>query len=145
MSRRVLFLCTGNYYRSRFAEAVFNHHTEGGTNGWTAFSRGLAIHMAEGDLAKECIEGLAARSIHRGHTAPGRQRLCREDLDEADVVVALHEPEHRPMLIEQFPDCLDRVIFWRIPDVNELHHSAALWDIESRVIELLATLPDSQE
>ena len=26
--RTVLFLCTGNYYRSRFAEELFNHHAE---------------------------------------------------------------------------------------------------------------------
>ena len=25
-TRTVLFLCTGNFYRSRHAEAVFNHH-----------------------------------------------------------------------------------------------------------------------
>lgn len=24
--RRVLFLCSGNYYRSRFCEEHFNHH-----------------------------------------------------------------------------------------------------------------------
>ncbi|MGM4967020.1 hypothetical protein AB7714_26215 [Tardiphaga sp. 1201_B9_N1_1] len=25
MARTVLFLCTGNYYRSRYAEELFNH------------------------------------------------------------------------------------------------------------------------
>jgi len=25
MERTVLFLCTGNYYRSRFADELFNH------------------------------------------------------------------------------------------------------------------------
>ena len=28
MIKRVLFLCTGNYYRSRFAEIFFNWHAE---------------------------------------------------------------------------------------------------------------------
>ena len=41
--KTVLFLCTGNYYRSRFAEELFNH--EAGRAGlyWTAQSRGFAL------------------------------------------------------------------------------------------------------
>ena len=30
MSRSVLFLCTGNYYRSRFAEELFNERRQSG-------------------------------------------------------------------------------------------------------------------
>ncbi|MBN2191381.1 MAG: hypothetical protein JW751_01075 [Polyangiaceae bacterium] len=39
---QVLFLCTGNYYRSRFAEAVFSHGASQRAVGWRALSRGLA-------------------------------------------------------------------------------------------------------
>ena len=39
---RVLFLCTGNYYRSRFAEELFNFFAKGEGIAWRAFSRGLA-------------------------------------------------------------------------------------------------------
>jgi protein-tyrosine phosphatase len=41
--KTVLFLCTGNYYRSRFAEELFNHHAERCGIGWVAHSRGLAL------------------------------------------------------------------------------------------------------
>src|SRR5207249_1727138 len=44
----ILFVCTGNFYRSRFAEAVFNHYAKQRQSPWRAFSRGLAVHLAEG-------------------------------------------------------------------------------------------------
>src|SRR3954453_5315436 len=43
--RTVLFLCTGNYYRSRHAEAVFNHHAAAAGLRWRATSRGLALEF----------------------------------------------------------------------------------------------------
>ena len=43
MSQKVvLFLCTCNYYRSRFAEIVFNHKARKAGLDWQATSRGLA-------------------------------------------------------------------------------------------------------
>lgn len=40
--KTVLFLCTGNYYRSRFAEYLFNHLAEQQTLEWRAESLGFA-------------------------------------------------------------------------------------------------------
>lgn len=39
----VLFLCTGNYYRSRFAEFYFRHLANQHSLNWRAESRGLQI------------------------------------------------------------------------------------------------------
>ena len=44
--KRILFLCNGNYYRSRFAEIFFNWHAEQRKLRWRAESRGLALVMA---------------------------------------------------------------------------------------------------
>jgi hypothetical protein len=38
----ILFLCTGNYYRSRYAEELFNHLAKVKGHSWRAFSRGAA-------------------------------------------------------------------------------------------------------
>src|SRR5947209_4616021 len=43
--KNVLFLCTGNYYRSRFAEAFFNARAPKADVPWRAASRGLAIEL----------------------------------------------------------------------------------------------------
>jgi protein-tyrosine phosphatase len=41
-SRRVLFLCTGNYYRSRYAEEVFHHNARQEGLARVAVSRGVS-------------------------------------------------------------------------------------------------------
>ncbi|HEY5552833.1 MAG TPA: hypothetical protein VIK52_13150, partial [Opitutaceae bacterium] len=95
----VLFICTGNYYRSRFAEAVFNHHAQRAKLAWRAFSRGLAIELAPQDssISPHTIEGLQGRSIPLACTAPRPQSLVEADLLRATRSIALKQAEHRPM------------------------------------------------
>ena len=45
--KRVLFLCSGNYYRSRLAEILFNHEAAAAGIPWVADSRGM---LAAGEL-----------------------------------------------------------------------------------------------
>lgn len=138
--RRVLFICTGNYYRSRFAEAVFNHHAESGSCGWRALSRGLATHMAEGDLSPYSARALEERGIELRHTGPTRVSLCEEDLHGADLIVALDETEHRPMVSTRFPQWEDRFRFWAVADAPLTAPEDALPAIERLVLELLREL-----
>jgi low molecular weight protein-tyrosine phosphatase len=140
MTRRVLFLCTGNYYRSRFAEAVFNHHAALEGLAWVAFSRGLASHMAEGDLSVYTASALRRRQIELSHTAPTRMPLCEEDLAEADLIIALKDAEHRPMVVRLFPEWEARIVFWDVSDVDAATPEEALPLIEQHVLDLLSAL-----
>jgi protein-tyrosine phosphatase len=139
--RRVLFICTGNYYRSRFAEAVFNHHAERLGLGWAAFSRGLATELAQGDLSPLTATALAERAIeaHR-HTAPTRVPLCEADLDDAQVCIALKDAEHRPMIVARFPQWEGRVRFWSVSDIDQASPDEALPMIERLVLALIEEL-----
>jgi len=137
---RVLFVCTGNYYRSRFAEAVFNHLAMSWGLPWRAFSRGLAVHLASGDLSPHTARALAERGIDRGATGPTRVSLARGDLESAQTVVAIDESEHRPLLRAQFPDWEDRVTYWDIEDVELASPELALPELERRVSALLQGL-----
>jgi protein-tyrosine phosphatase len=56
--RRVLFLCTGNYYRSRYAEELFNHIARAEGLGWRAFSCGAADQA----FPRECGSDVGIRS-----------------------------------------------------------------------------------
>ena len=78
--QHMLFICTGNVYRSRFAEAVFNHHAEQREIPWTAFSRGLAVHLTEEDLSPFTAGALASRQIELRHTGASRKQLSETDL-----------------------------------------------------------------
>jgi protein-tyrosine-phosphatase len=48
--KTVLFLCTGNYYRSRFAEVLFNSVAGKLGLSWVASSRGLALVLLQSEL-----------------------------------------------------------------------------------------------
>ncbi len=142
MESRVLFICTGNYYRSRFAEAVFNHHAVMRGLPWRAFSRGLAIHLVPPGfmLSPHTHEHLAAREIDLSHTAPGRAALTEEDLASSEIIIALKDDEHRPMIRDQFPDWENRITFWDIADQPEQRPNEGLAATEKMVEALIAEL-----
>jgi len=142
MESRVLFICTGNYYRSRFAEAVFNHHAEALNLPWKAFSRGLKIHAVPSDflLSPHTRQHLAARKMDLRHTAPDRSQLTEKDLAESRIVIALKDQEHRPMMRIQFPHWADRVTYWDVADQPETTPDEGLAQIESLVEELIGEL-----
>ena len=140
-NQRVLFICTGNFYRSRFAEAIFNHHAEQRRIAWTAFSRGLAIHLAEGYLSSFAAEALTARQIGLRHTGLSRTQLIETDLDNSTRRIALDRSEHFTMMVKLFPGWENRIEYWEIPDLLYRSAEEALPEIERKVIQLLDEVP----
>jgi protein-tyrosine-phosphatase len=121
--KTVLFLCTGNYYRSRFAECLFNALAGRSGLPWRASSRGLALERGAGNvgpMAASAVTALRCLEVCIGDdcTRPPAP-VTAEDLRRADRVVALSELEHLPLLRERFPVWAGpgRVEFWQVPDV----------------------------
>ncbi len=139
--REVLFLCTGNYYRSRYAEALFNHETAKRGLDWRAFSRGLAIHLAPpGGLSPHTTLRLLERRIARGHTGANPVQASEEDFQRATRIVALKRSEHRPMLNRLHPAWEKKVEYWEISDLDGALPEDTLASIEAHVRVLLAEL-----
>lgn len=139
---RLLFLCTGNYYRSRFAEYLFNHHAPSHDLPWRADSRGLAIELLKedaGPISPHTLYGLALRDIP---IEPVRAPLAltESDLRAARHIVALKHAEHRPLLLSRFPDWVERVEYWQVDDIEDTDPTLALPQIESAVLTLLQRL-----
>jgi predicted translation initiation factor SUI1 len=141
--RTVLFLCTGNYYRSRFAEALFN--SVAGKMGlpWRAISRGLALERGlnnVGPMARSAIDALQALGVRIGpECARFPVQVTADELAAADCVIALKQTEHLPLLQERYAARAECVQFWHIDDAPE-----ALSLIEREVMGLVARMLGGQ-
>jgi protein-tyrosine phosphatase len=141
--KKILFLCTGNYYRSRYAEEIFNHIAKQQGLAWRAFSRGAAESGSPDNVgpmsrfAREALEALAIVP-EGGMRAPMPCVLA--DFHDADLVIALKEAEHRPLIERRFPEVARNVTYWHVDDIEFAPPSTALAMIDSHVRELIATL-----
>ena len=95
--KTVLFLCTGNYYRSRFSEYLFNALAEKkGLLSWRATSRGLKTWMADGQgpIASFTVERLTKMEVPFDGERFSVQ-ASEDDLESADPVIAVKEGGRR--------------------------------------------------
>ncbi len=141
--KAILFLCTGNYYRSRFAEELFNHHAQRNGLSWIAQSRALAIERGTNNIGP--LSPLALKALEgRGLVARGANRLPQQctiaDLKAADRIVALKEAEHRPLILERFPGWESRAEYWQVDDIDVAPPAAALSSIEREIESMLIQL-----
>jgi protein-tyrosine phosphatase len=142
-NNRVLFLCTGNYYRSRYAEEIFNHRARLEGLGWFAFSRAVAEKLSPenvGPISPYTLEALQARGIAPGGAARDPVLCTVDDFAEAELVVALKDAEHRPMVERRFAAVAHRVEYWDVDDIEYLDPQIALGKIDDLVGLLIRNL-----
>ncbi len=137
--KSILFLCTGNYYRSRFAEVLFNSVAQSMSLPWKASSRALAVERGVnniGPMAVSAIEALETRGVYCGEDhLRFPQQVTVDELETADRIVALKQEEHLPLLQERFPAWAEKVEYWHIEDAPDVLHL-----IEREVHDLIARL-----
>ncbi len=141
MPDTVLFLCTGNYYRSRFAEHYFNEQARLRNMDWLACSRGLQPSQDNlGFMSRDALDRLRVLDIDPPEPLRLPMDLHEDDLREAKVTIAVNEIEHRPLMEARFPDWTERVRYWRIFDVDVTAADTGLAAIEEAVQALLTEL-----
>jgi protein-tyrosine phosphatase len=143
---KLLFLCTGNYYRSRFAELLCNalapvHHLP-----WQALSRGVALAQGVGNVGP--MSPLAIQTLQAlGITSDGFTRypmqVQEDDFQGAEIIIALQEAEHRPYLHTRYPAWVDKVEYWHVRDCVPTLAYDPLHEISREVRQLLLRLSTS--
>lgn len=138
--KKCLFLCTGNYYRSRFAEYYLRHLIANTDLRWTTASRGLALSDAnEGALSiytqRECERlGVSTEPLDLP------KHLLEADLISSDHVIAVKETEHRALMRNSFPEWEDRIDYWEVHDLDCATPKETLGVLRELVENLFATL-----
>lgn len=121
MKKTILFVCTGNYYRSRFAEEYFNHLASKYQLNWEASSKGLSKNMPSlnnpGPISVHTMEALKERGI-KAHGINNYPRpIVQADFQTNDRILAMSELEHRPMLESRFPSYSHNVEYYEVGDL----------------------------
>ncbi len=141
--RHILFLCTGNYYRSRFAEELFNYRAQSQGVSWHASSRALALERGlanVGPISRYTIGALTRRDIAPLGAARLPAACTVADLKSADIVVAMKEAEHRLLVRTKFPAWEDRVIYWHVHDIDEANPRDAIEMMDRLVNDLMRNI-----
>lgn len=141
---QILFLCTGNYYRSRFAEELFNHLARQRGLNWRADSAGLEVEKWRsynpGTMSVHTVEMLEAMDIMPLARNRAERQFDPEEMDHFHRCIALSESEHKPMIERMHPELLGRIEFWTVEDLHLETADNALPMIVTAVERLIESL-----
>lgn len=142
--QQVLFICTGNYYRSRFAEIYFNHLAVGRGLSWSAFSRGLEANqhrnINHGSISQHTLHYLEELSIPMLTPVTDPQQFDPADLQQAHTSILMYEAEHRPMMKKYHPELVEEVTYWSFPDIDISTPEVILPQVKGAVDQLFNQL-----
>ena len=80
----IIFICTGNYYRSRLSEELFNYYVQQTDLPWEATSRGLVDSSGLNGISPFAFEFLDRRGLSP-HVDPTRNPI-RPDPIRPDLI-----------------------------------------------------------
>lgn len=135
----ILFLCTGNFYRSRFAEELFNDLAISNLLPCWSTSLGFTPHPETnlGPISSFTLQALKARGIQPRNATRLPAAVSQQDFLRHDRCIALSESEHRSMMQREFPEFLSNVRFWQVEDLAWEKPEIAMGKIEVEVHKLL--------
>lgn len=135
-----IFLCTGNYYRSRFAEIYFNHLSQTSDHPM-ADSKGLLAwrKINEGLISPYTLDYLIKENIPNGKLKFPEQVEERHFHSEIRII-AMDEVEHRKMMEKDFPKYAHQIEYWQVHDIDFTDPDQALPVLKEKVEALVKDL-----
>lgn len=131
---KILFVCTGNAYRSPVAEALLrklNPEIE-------VDSAGVSPAIPIAEVAKKYLAGENARKYLKA--VP--ESLSQKDLNDYDLIVVM-KSRHREVILSRCPQCAGKIVVWGINDPYFLpqgYTEEIFNEIKERVQELNCSL-----
>jgi len=131
---KVLFVCSGNAYRSPVAEALLKklkpeiEVDSAGTHPAIPISE-----VAKKYLARENVLKYLKRTP---------EGLDEKDLEKYDLIIAM-KTEHKDVVLSKCPECENKIVVWNIDDPYFLPHGYAekvFKQIKDKVSELANSL-----
>ena len=110
---KVLFVCSGNAYRSPVAEALLKK-----------FKPEIDVDSAGTHPAipiSEAAKKYLARENAEQHLKQTPEGLDEKQLDKYNLIVAM-KPEHKDVILNKCPQCAGRIVVWNIDDPYFLPH-----------------------
>lgn len=147
MVRWILFLCSANYYRSRFCEELFNHYSASQGLCWKATSRALLDRPAErnpGPMSPLAVDFLRGRGVEPADHDRLPLQVTDEDFQMCEMIIAVHEAEHRPIVDTAWTLHRESVRYWHVADDHELPYGIALRRLDQHVDTLVRRLRHRQ-
>ena len=127
---KVLFVCSGNAYRSPVAEALLKK-----------LKPEVDVDSAGIDPAipiSEAAKTYLARENAQKHLKNAPEGLDGKELSSYDLIVAM-KPKHKEAILSKCPQCADKIVVWNVDDPYFLPHGYAekiFMQIRNRVAEL---------
>ena len=143
--KQFCFVCTGNLYRSKYAEACFNYLCiQNNITDIRAFSRGLRVQPTEkyehGEsftfpirLAIPSYERIKKRNIPFCLVGATNQMLDNYDCASSEKIILMNKDEHMPWMEKKHSEYLDKVECLEIGDKNYLPengYDGPAWEID---------------
>jgi len=135
--KKILFVCTANIHRSRFAEEVFNYLSIKDKKEYRAFSAGLKV----GDFSYREIYYPALEHLDKLNIKPIRPKELSIHIDdvmleEYDKIICMDKNEHRPMVNANPRLSEYQFEYWEIVDIPKVDSTVSLPLCYEKVVKL---------